>query len=201
MMTKRLQSQRGSSLLIATLAMLALIVASTGAMVTVIVAHSQRVSHQARGVQALYLAEMGVEEMLAARGAGEDTTSIRRTIPRLREAQPTGEGLSEMAAGSGLDETSDVAAVVGSYAVTAGEVSGKLEIRSEGVVPTPAGRSVARVVRVTCNMEGDRWVPTRWEQVPMAPPAAPGNDGGAEASELELRPTERRNGGSSREVP
>jgi hypothetical protein len=166
MIAKPLQSQRGSSLLVATLAMLALIVASTGAMVAVIVAHSQRVSHQARGVQALYLAEMGVEEMLTARAAGEDMTSIRRTIPHAQEPEQSAEGLSERTADQALDDAQDEASVVGSYVVTSRKREGRLEIRSQGFVPTPAGRSVTRGVHVTCRQEKGRWVRVRWEQVP-----------------------------------
>ena len=159
-------SQRGSSLLVATLAMLALVAASTGAMVAVVVAHSQRVSHQAQGVQALYLAEMGVEEMLARRAAGVETTSIGRAIPASADRDRIGEGSGEAAPAARLVDEPEPVAATGSYEAKAETVGGAVEIRSKGIVPTPAGRSVTREVRVMCRVEEGRWVPERWEQVP-----------------------------------
>jgi len=166
MTMRAFRSQRGSSLLVATLAMLALVAASTGAMVAVVVAHSQRVSHQSQGVQALYLAEMGIDEMLARQAAGEEITSIGRTIPASVDRDSVGEGVAEAPSPSGLADEPDSVSVVGSYEARAETVGGAIEIRSKGIVPTPAGRSVTREVRVTCRVAEGRWVPERWEQVP-----------------------------------
>ncbi|MBM3497974.1 MAG: hypothetical protein FJX74_04810 [Armatimonadetes bacterium] len=148
----------------ASLTLMALIAASTGAMTLVIVAHAQRVSHQRDGLQALYLAEMGVEELLA-RGAGDERDmSLARTVRR--DGSPEEPSVAAPDVGPRpVKAAEDSRLVVGSYEVRAEQRGGRLTIRSLGRVADPAGRVVEREVRVTCRQARDRWVARRWEQV------------------------------------
>jgi len=158
-------SRRGSVYLMATLTLMMLVAASTGAMTLVIVAHAQRVSHQRDGLQALYLAEMGVEELLARGTLPERDVSLTRTIRR--DEAPDGPAVAAPDVGSrAVKATEDSRLVVGSYEVCAEQRGGSLTIRAQGRVADPAGRVVEREVRVTCRRAGGRWVVDRWEQVP-----------------------------------
>jgi hypothetical protein len=149
----------------ASLTLLALIAASTGAMTLVVVAHAQRVSHQRDGLQALYLAETGVEELLARQAYGDSATSLTRTVRR--DQTPDGPRIAAPdAAPSGrLGAADDARLVVGSYEASAEQRGGLLAIRSRGSVATPGGRVVEREVRVTCRRSGGGWAVRQWEQV------------------------------------
>jgi hypothetical protein len=148
--------------LIAALSLLALIAASTGAMVAVVVAHAQRVSHQRDGVQALYLAEMGVEEMLSRHASGEDPVTLSRSLPRAVEA---GVPAPDRAAASAVALPDAAALLVGSYDVSARADGQGLRVQSRGLVVAPSGRMVERQVRVVCRREAGRWIVRDWQQV------------------------------------
>jgi len=158
-------SRRGSAYLMASLALLAVIAASTAAMVLVVVAHAQRVSHQRDGLQALYLAEMGVEEMLTRQARGERLSSLDRTV-RFDEAADGPSAASPDAPTTTVEVSDDSRLVVGSYEVTAERHGGLLTIRSRGRVATPAGRVVEREVDVACRRVRGRWSVQQWEQAP-----------------------------------
>jgi hypothetical protein len=162
----RAASRRGSVYLMASLALLALVAASVGAMVALVMAHAQRVSHQRDGLQALYLAEMGVEEMLTRQASGERVPSLTRTIRR----EPTSDGpivpAPDAATKARLQAPDDSRLVVGSYEVKADRQGRSVVVRSRGRVATPAGRVVEREVRVACRRAGGGWAVERWEQVP-----------------------------------
>jgi hypothetical protein len=159
------RSERGSGLLVALLAMLALIAASTAAMVALVVAHHQRIRHQEAGLQALYLAETGVEELLATSGQGGLPRSLQRTVRREPEAGEALVPTRDASAGDVVAPT-DRRPVVGSYEARAQEAGGRLVVRSAGVVLLPGGKPVTRAVRVSCRRARGGWVAERWQQVP-----------------------------------
>jgi len=163
MLRRPLASRRGSAYLLASLALLALVAASVGAMVAVVMAHAQRVSHQRDGVQALYLAEMGVEEMLTRRANGESLTSLSRTVQREDERIIPSPDASRAAPIAVSDQSR---LVVGSYEVKAEPNGPSWVVRSRGLVATPGGRVVSREVQVACHRSHGRWIVEQWEQVP-----------------------------------
>jgi hypothetical protein len=149
----------------ASLTLLAVIAASTGAMTLVVMAHAQRVSHQRDGLQALYLAEMGVEELLAQGMGSERSAFLTRTVRR--EASLDGPHVAAPdTAGGALEALGDPRPVVGSYEVRAERKDGSLRVMSQGRAVDPAGKAVSREVHVTCRWTGGRWAVQRWEQVP-----------------------------------
>jgi len=160
------RSQRGSGLLLAMLAMLALIAASTGAMVAIVIAHSQRVMYQQHGVQALYLAEMGVEEMLTTVADGRRPAPIARTVSWPREVGETLVPAPDVSRGERLSPAADARAPIGSYRVAAQVAGRTLTVISTGFVTVPNGRLVTREVRVVCRRQAGRWVVGGWEQTP-----------------------------------
>ena len=164
MYSLRRASRRGSVYLMATLTLLALVAASTGAMTLVVVAHAQRVSHQRDGLQALYLAEMGVEELLAQGMGDRRSVSLTRTVRQ--DETPDGPRVAapDMAQAP-MVGSDDSRLVVGSYEVSAERRGGSLTIRSQGKVAAPAGRVVEREVRVTCRWAGGTWGVKEWQQV------------------------------------
>ncbi|MBM3474560.1 MAG: hypothetical protein FJX75_14955 [Armatimonadetes bacterium] len=161
-----LTSRRGSAYLMASLALAALIAASVGAITVVVVAHAQRVTHQRDGLQALYLAEMGIEETLAGQARGERQTSLWRTVRRDAASEGPLAPLPDRTAGGRIGRADDSRLVVGSYEVKADHRRGLLVIRSCGRVATPAGRVVEGEIRVTCRRVGGQWTVDRWEQGP-----------------------------------
>jgi len=165
-MNSLLRSQRGSGLLVAMLALLALIAASTGAMVALVVAHSQRVVHQQSGLQALYLAEMAVEEALTRAAAGDLPPFIARTIYRPAEPGEVAAPSPDSPPAAGLGPQARPTPTVGSYQVQAHTAAGSLTLRAVGAVALPNGRLLTREVHVTCRRASGRWVAERWEQVP-----------------------------------
>ena len=150
----------------ASLALAALIAASVGAMTVVVMAHSQRVTHQRDGVQALYLAEMGVEEALALEARGEGPARLSRMVRQDEAAEGPIVPPPDRPVGERIGRADDSRLVVGSYEVRAEQRRGLLVIRSCGRAATPAGRVVEREVRVSCRRVGGRWTVDRWEQGP-----------------------------------
>jgi len=150
----------------ASLALAALIAATVGAMTVVVMAHSQRVTHQRDGLQALYLAEMGVEEALALEARGEGPARLSRVIRQDEAAEGPIVPSPDRPVGERIGRADDSRLVVGSYEVRAERSGGRLVISSCGEVATPAGRVVEREVRVSCRKAGDRWAVDRWEQGP-----------------------------------
>jgi hypothetical protein len=152
--------------LIATLAMLALLAASLGGAVAVVVAHAQRVSHQRDGLQALYLAEMGIEEALTLAAEGDTRDAIRREVKRPDLTPEAGARPTDTAPGEPLRMRTDSRPVVGAYEVTVRRNGAALDITSTGRVSTPAGRSVTRTVHVDCRPADGGWIVQGWERVP-----------------------------------
>jgi len=163
---RRLHSQSGSVALIATLAMLALLAASLGGAVAVVVAHAQRVSHQRDGLQALYLAEMGIEETLTVAAEGDPPGAIRREVARPGLPAEAGARSTDTAPGEALRVAADSRPAVGAYEVTVRRNGAALDITSTGRVSTPAGRSVIRTVHVNCRRADGKWTAREWERVP-----------------------------------
>ena len=159
-------SRRGSAYLMASLALAALIAASVGAMTAVVVAHAQRVTHQRDGLQALYLAEMGVEETLARQASGDQRGRLSRIVRRDAASEGPIVPSPDTPPGARIGRADDSRLVVGSYEVKAERHRGSLMIRSRGTVATPTGRVVEREVRVSCRQVGGRWAVDRWEQGP-----------------------------------
>jgi len=158
-------TRRGSVYLMATLTLLAVVAASTGALTLIVVAHAQRVSHQREGLQALYLAETGVDEVLAQGMGGAGRLSLSRTVLRDRAADGPNVGAPDVVGGAAMGDAQDSRLVVGSYEARAVRQGGRLTIEATGRAAAPAGRDVERHVRVTCHRAGGRWVVERWEQV------------------------------------
>jgi hypothetical protein len=150
----------------ASLALAALVAASVGAMTVVVVAHAQRVAHQRDGLQALYLAEMGIEETLARQASGDRAERLSRTVRWEAASEGPLVPPPDVSPGAQIGSGGDSRLVAGSYEVKADHRRGLLVIRSCGRVATPAGRVVERGVRVTCRESGGRWVVERWEQGP-----------------------------------
>lgn len=166
MAQKGLQSRRGAAYLMASLALASVIATSLAALVMVVTAHAARVKHQHDGLQALYLAEMGVEEMLARRSEGEAVTSLARVVWREvdseRRIAPLPDRRRELQWGT----SGQPRPVIGHYETVARRSRGGLMISSRGAVATPTGRVVERQVHVTCRWTDGRWRVQRWEQGP-----------------------------------
>ena len=161
----RLRSKRGSVTVAATLALMVLVAVSLAATVALVAAHARRVKHQEDGLQALYLAEMGVEEVLARAASGDVPEELARTVERI-EAPEAAVGAAEATEPSVVGADVDSRLLVGTYEATVRSSGTALAIRSRGVVATPAGMSVSREVDVRCRRVRGAWRVERWERVP-----------------------------------
>jgi len=152
---RRLHGRRGSAILLCVLAMLALIAATTTAFLAVAVAHVREVRHQRDGVQALYMAESGVEELLDQVATTGATARIQQEItgPTL-PAQPSLEQPAPAAR---------PALPLGRYRASCRREGETLVITSVGQAPTAVGPPVERKVIVRCREVDGRWQVHEWE--------------------------------------
>ncbi len=150
-----LRSRRGSSIVFVTLAMLAIIAATTTAFLTVVAAHLKHTRHQRDGLQALYMAESGIEEMLDQLATTQSTSAVQREVSG---RYVTMEADVETAA-----PRRSAPLPVGRYTATCQREGAALTITAVGEAPTALGPPVAREVIVHCRRAGERWVVTKWE--------------------------------------
>ena len=153
-----LRSRRGSAILLATLAMLALIAATTTAFLAVVAAHLQEVRHQRDGVQALYMAESGVEELLDQLATTGAAAPIEREV--LGAAIPAQPGVETPPA------VRRERLPLGRYRASCRRDGPALVITSVGQAPTAVGPPVERTLVVRCRRAGGAWRVSRWEWRP-----------------------------------